>query len=449
MATAFGPRTIILFMGDIAFLAFSLWFSLFLRAFALPAQSVFLAHLLPFFIIFAVSIVTFVVAGLYETRSVILARRAFSTTLLVAQTFNVGLAAGLFFLVPAFGIAPKVLLGIYLIVSFIFILIWRVGIFPWFGLQKPEQAVAIGNTPEVKELVDALGNAHRAPASVAETISPESGSLSKDIARAVVEHRARFIIADFTDPRVGRAFPEIYDFLASGIRFFDALSLYETVFGRIPLSLLNERWLAQNVSLYSRTLYDSLKRVMDIVAAVTLGSISLIFYPFIILAIKLNDGGDIFVALDRVGQDGKIIHILKFRSMTGNDRGNYGANGTTQLSVTAVGAFLRKTSLDEIPQFWNILRGDLSLIGPRPEAPTLVSLYEKNIPFYGVRHLIKPGLSGWAQIYHHNDPHHAVEVEATREKLSHDLYYLKHRSLTLDVVIVLKTLKKLITRSGV
>jgi lipopolysaccharide/colanic/teichoic acid biosynthesis glycosyltransferase len=95
------------------------------------------------------------------------------------------------------------------------------------------------------------------------------------------------------------------------------------------------------------------------------------------------------------------------------------------------------------------VRGDLSLIGPRPELPSGVALYEKEIPYYGMRHLIKPGLSGWAQLYHDNHPHHAAQVGATKEKLSYDLYYLKHRSLALDIVIILKTLKKLLTRSGV
>jgi exopolysaccharide biosynthesis polyprenyl glycosylphosphotransferase len=447
MATAFRPRTIILFLGDVAFLALALWLSLFIRTFSWPDTETFYSHLLPFLLIFAVSIGVFLIAGLYETRSIILARRAFSITLLVAQTFNVALAAAFFFLMPIFGIAPKTLLGIYLIVSFLLILLWRVVIFPRFGIQKPERAVVIGDTDEVRELVHALGKAPRAPARVVSTISPSSTTLTDDIPRAIVENKARFIIADFSNPNVTSAFPEIYSFLSAGIRFFDALSLYETVFGRIPLSILDERWLAQNVSLYSRTLYDTLKRAMDIIVAGLGGLVSLIFYPFIILAIKLDDRGPIFITQERVGQDNMPIKIYKFRSMSRND-----VSLTTQTSdnkVTRVGRLLRMSRLDEIPQLWNVVKGDLSLIGPRPELPAGVALYEKEIPFYGMRHLIKPGLSGWAQLYHDNHPHHAAEVGATREKLSYDLYYLKHRSFTLDLVIVLKTLKKLLTRSGV
>ena len=447
MATVFRPLTLILFLGDAIFLVFSLWLALFLRSFAFPTESAFFAHLLPFSIIFAVSIITFVIAGLYETRSVILARRAFSITLLIAQTFNVLLAAGLFFFVPIFGIAPKTLLGVYLVVSFLCVLMWRVVLFPRFGLQKPEAAVVVGDTQEVHELVDALHKAHRAPARVAEVLSPESAALEQDIARAVVQHKARFIIADFNDVRVAHAFPGASNFLASGVRFFDALELYETVFGRIPLSLLNERWLAQNVSLHSRTVYDVLKRAFDIIAGLLLGTISLIFYPCIIVAIKLQDSGPIFYSTVRIGQNNRPFIMRKFRSMTGTDHGKDALK--SRHVVTPVGRIIRKIHLDEIPQLWSVVVGDLSLIGPRPELPALVEEYTKQIPYYNLRHVVKPGLSGWALLYHDNDPHHATEVEATREKLSYDLYYLKHRSFMLDVVVALKTIKKLLTRSGV
>jgi lipopolysaccharide/colanic/teichoic acid biosynthesis glycosyltransferase len=187
---------------------------------------------------------------------------------------------------------------------------------------------------------------------------------------------------------------------------------------------------------------------MDVVMAAVGGVISLIFYPFICLAIKLEDGGPAIIAMPRVGEGGIIFNIYKFRSMSGNDGGNYGPHGTSALHVTRVGNILRKTRLDELPQLFNILRGDLSLIGPRPETPALVALYEKEIPYYGIRHLVRPGLSGWAQLYYHNDPHHAADIEATKMKLSYDLYYLKHRSLGLDVLVTLKTVRRLLMRSN-
>jgi lipopolysaccharide/colanic/teichoic acid biosynthesis glycosyltransferase len=113
-----------------------------------------------------------------------------------------------------------------------------------------------------------------------------------------------------------------------------------------------------------------------------------------------------------------------------------------------VGAFLRKTRIDELPQLWNVLKGDVSLIGPRPEIPALVKLYESEIQYYNIRHLIKPGLSGWAQLYHDNHPHHGEAVGQTKEKLAYDLFYIKNRSFMLDIKIGLKTINKLLSRSG-
>jgi lipopolysaccharide/colanic/teichoic acid biosynthesis glycosyltransferase len=447
MATVFRPRTLVLFLGDLFFFVFALWLSLYLRAFALPSYRVFLDHLVPFSFLFAAWAVVFFIAGLYESRSIVLARRTFSTTLLFAQTFNIVLAALFFFFIPLFGIAPKTVLLVYLLTSFLLILFWRMALFPWLGLQKTEAAVVVGARPEVLELIDALDNAPRAPTRVIERLDPDSPSMLEDIRTAVVEHGARFIIADFNDARVSKAFPDMYNLLVSGVRFFDAMAIYEEVFGRIPLSILDDRWIGRNISRYSHTLYDPLKRLMDIVVGGVCGVVSLIFYPFIILAIKLDDGGPIFIRQERVGQNNEIIYNRKFRSMQRNDL-ELGSASHAQNKVTRIGAFIRKTRIDELPQLWDIALGRLSLIGPRPELPSGVAIYEEQIPYYNMRHLVKPGLSGWAQLYGEH-AHHGVGLDETRNKLSYDLYYLKHRSLGLDLIIALKTIKKLLTRSGI
>jgi lipopolysaccharide/colanic/teichoic acid biosynthesis glycosyltransferase len=178
------------------------------------------------------------------------------------------------------------------------------------------------------------------------------------------------------------------------------------------------------------------------------GILSLVFYPFIICTIKLDDGGPAFIAQERVGRGDELVRIYKFRSMSGNDNGAYGEKGSTTLTVTRVGKYLRVSRLDELPQFLNVIKGEMSLVGPRLEFPGLVREYERQIPYYGVRHLVKPGLFGWAQLYYHGDPHHMTDVEATKMKLSYDLYYLKHRSLLLDVLIILKTIRRLLIRGN-
>ena len=447
MTTAFRPRTLVLFMGDMLSFILALWLSLFLRAFELPIQGVFVAHLVPFSLLFIAWVAVFFIAGLYENRSIILARRALSATLLIAQTFNVAIAALFFFFVPLFGIAPKTLLFIYLVVSFLLVLIWRAALAP--RLWHPERAIAVGSGPEIQELAVALNAAHRAPARIAAIIDPSEEDLAGELRAAVARYRVRMVIADWDNPRVSAVFGDISSYIAAGVRFFDATGLYESMFGRISLHRVDNRWVARHVSRYAHTLYDSLKRIMDVTIALPLWLVSLVLYPFVALAIKAEDGGNVFVLLPRVGKDGKTIYIKKFRSMTGNDAGSYGKSGVSRLSVTKVGTFLRGSRLDEFPQLLGVVRGDLSLIGPRPETPSLVEIYEKEIPYYRLRHLIKPGLSGWAQLYHDNHPHHGTEVEATQEKLSYDLYYLTNRSLMLDATIALKTIKKLLTRSGV
>ncbi|HXK39557.1 MAG TPA: sugar transferase [Candidatus Paceibacterota bacterium] len=223
--------------------------------------------------------------------------------------------------------------------------------------------------------------------------------------------------------------------------------VYEDIFDRIPLSLVQYGWFLENISITRKFTYEFLKRLMDILIASPLLIASLVLLPFVALAIALEDGGALFITQERVGRSNKLIRILKYRTMTGSDRGEEVLK--SRHNVTRVGQFLRKTRIDELPQLWNVLTGDLSLIGPRPELPALVKRYEEEVPFYNVRHLITPGLSGWGQISDYDVPRQGVDIEKTKRKLSYDLYYIKNRSFFLDLKIALKTLKTLLSRAGV
>lgn len=446
MRPVFRPRTLILFLGDLFFFALALYISLYARTFEPVEWRAFTDHLYPFSLLFLAWALVYFIAGLYESRSIILARRALSATLLIAQTVNIVIAALFFFFVPVFGLAPKTLLLIYLIASFLLVLYWRVVLFPWLGLTKTEPAIVVGEGREVEDLAHAMNAAHRAPVRVAEIVSPATLELSRAIVDAMERHKACVVVANFDDERVSSAFPHMYNLLSAGVRFFDALSIYEELFGRIPLSRLDTAWLARNVSRHTHIFYDVLKRTMDIAAALVVGVVSLAFYPFIITAQKLYDGGPVFYRQVRVGQYNYPLPMLKFRSMSGADSGSEVLK--SKHVVTPVGKVLRMTRIDELPQLWSVLRGDMSLIGPRPEFPALVEEYQKHIPYYQLRHLVKPGLSGWAQLYHHQDPHHAADVEETRNKLSYDLYYLKHRSFLLDMTIALKTIRRILVRGN-
>jgi lipopolysaccharide/colanic/teichoic acid biosynthesis glycosyltransferase len=219
--------------------------------------------------------------------------------------------------------------------------------------------------------------------------------------------------------------------------------IYEDIFDRVPLSLVRYNWFLENISTETRLAYDFLKRVMDLFLSISLGLVSLIFYPITYVAVKLDDKGSIFFTQERIGQNNKIFKVWKFRSMSET------ADESGKKYVTKAGKWVRTLRIDELPQLWNVIVGDMSMIGPRPELPELVKLYEAEIPYYDIRHLIKPGLSGWAQLYHTDPPKVVADSDKTRRKLSYDLYYIKNRSFMLDLKIALKTLKALLSRSGV
>jgi lipopolysaccharide/colanic/teichoic acid biosynthesis glycosyltransferase len=227
-----------------------------------------------------------------------------------------------------------------------------------------------------------------------------------------------------------------YRLIFSGVRFLTVADLYEEIFDRVAIGVINERWFLENISNRPKLYYDFLKRAFDIFIAICLGIISLLFYPLIWLLIKLMDGGSIFFTQNRVGKNGQVFKIYKFRSMKDDE-------------VTKIGNWLRQTRMDELPQLWSVLLGQQSLVGPRPEKPDYAEEYRKLIKFYDIRHLISPGLSGWAQIYQDNHPHFELGIKETREKLSYDLYYIKNRSLWLDLKIALKTVGILLRRKGI
>jgi lipopolysaccharide/colanic/teichoic acid biosynthesis glycosyltransferase len=185
---------------------------------------------------------------------------------------------------------------------------------------------------------------------------------------------------------------------------------------------------------------------MDIVGGIVGCIIFVIAFPFIAMAIILESGLPIFYSQSRLGRGAAVFNIYKFRTMKQNAE----ANGVVKMAeendprVTKVGNFLRKTRLDELPQFISVVRGEISLVGPRAERPELVTEFQKQIPFYRARLLVKPGLTGWAQINYG----YVATIKETVVKLEYDLYYIKHRSLALDFSIVLRTIGTVLRRTG-
>jgi lipopolysaccharide/colanic/teichoic acid biosynthesis glycosyltransferase len=242
-----------------------------------------------------------------------------------------------------------------------------------------------------------------------------------------------------------------YELLLEKVNILDFADLYEEVFDRIPLQNIDASWFFSNLYNKENKFYEKTKRVLDLTITVPAFIISLIFYPIVFIAIKIQDGGKVFYTAERVGRNNKVFKIYKFRSMTDKkvEEIDVASKGEAH-RVTRFGNFIRKTRIDELPQLINVLKGELSLIGPRPEFPALVKEYTNQIPFYSIRHTIVPGLSGFAQIYqdHKSVPKFGIATNATKTKLSYDIYYLKHRSTMMDISLIIRTIRILLGKTG-
>lgn len=444
-------EALLLFVGDMVVFFLSLWLMLLVRFKGIPDTHIFIDHILSFSIIFVMWFAVFFIAGLYEKHTLIL-KSKIPTIILNAQLVNVFIAVLFFYLVPFFGITPKTNLFIYIVISFGLILLWRIRGVSVLSSHDREKAILIGSGSEAEELKEEVNNNARYGLYFVTSINVgdiEDSEYRQEISRKIVSNNVQVVAADFKDEKVQPMLPNLYELIFSQVRFVDMDKIYEDIFDRIPMSLITHNWFIENISVSTRKTYDFLKRLMDICASFCVGVVSLIFYPFIIAAIKIEDRGPIFIVQKRVGKNNKLVSIVKFRSMTTNDEGEYSGSAAKNNKVTKVGNYLRKLRLDELPQLWNVLRGDLSLIGPRAELPALASQYEKQIPYYNIRHLIKPGLSGWAQLYQRQPPKGMMDLDKTKLKLSYDLYYLKNCSLMLDLKIALKTIKTLLSSNGI
>jgi exopolysaccharide biosynthesis polyprenyl glycosylphosphotransferase len=232
-----------------------------------------------------------------------------------------------------------------------------------------------------------------------------------------------------------------------GVSFDHLASVYEEYTGKIAVENLRPSWLVFSEGFRKSRLLKAGKRVSDLVASgigLTLGAPII---ALVALAVRLTSKGDVFYHQERVGLHGRVFMVHKFRSMRQNAEAGTGAvwaSKSGDARVTSIGGFLRRTRLDELPQLWNVFVGEMSLVGPRPERPQFVSQLTEQIPFYGQRHIVRPGLTGWAQVRYS----YGASVEDAMQKLQYDLFYIKNMSLALDLFIALSTVKTVILRRG-
>jgi sugar transferase (PEP-CTERM system associated) len=284
------------------------------------------------------------------------------------------------------------------------------------------------------------------PAMVGRTIvHPRVIGTPDDIVRLVREQRITRIIVGLSDRRGKLPIEELLEAKLQGVRIEDPETTYERLTGKIMLEELKPSWLIFNDGFRARRLTRAVKRGVDVAIA----SVGMVLgAPLMILtaiAVRLDSAGPILYAQERVGEHGRRFVLYKFRSMrTDAERGTPIWARVQDDRVTRVGRFIRRTRLDEIPQLWNVLRGDMSFVGPRPERPFFVEQLAEAIPYYRQRHAVKPGVTGWAQVKYR----YGASIEDAREKLRYELYYIKHMSIIFDLTIVFDTVKVILSRKG-
>jgi sugar transferase (PEP-CTERM system associated) len=268
-----------------------------------------------------------------------------------------------------------------------------------------------------------------------------------DIATLVETLDIDRVVVSLTDARGKLPMDRLLDMRMAGVRFAQLPSVYEEYTGKIAVENLRPSWLIFSEGFAKVTPFGGVTRIIDVMGSSVMLLLALPVMALAALAVKLTSPGPVLYEQQRVGMNGRVFTIYKFRSMRADAEAGTGAVWATpghDPRVTTVGRILRRTRIDELPQLWNVLRGEMSLVGPRPERPEFVWTLSEQIPFYGQRHAVRPGLTGWAQVRYA----YGASVEDSMEKLQYDLYYIKNRSLALNLYIIFETLKTVLVRSG-
>lgn len=434
-------RKLTLLIGDVLVIYLALAIALLVRGGSFMLQSGWADHFWPFSAVGVGFVLSFYLAGLYDLRQM---RGGVEILKILTLALTVGslLAVVFFYFIPYFGISPKTNLFLFIFCFGLLELFWRrLSIFHFLKTTSPYQVLLVGDNPTVKSIASTLKDSPQLGYSLADWLTTENNPNSW--ASLMLNKKANLLAVPRHLRQNSQSAGSLYQLLAHGITIRDTSYLYESIFQKIPLADLDESWFLENLSDHQRY-YDQLKSAGEFAMALALQIFFLPIQIIIALLVLATSSGPIIYRQIRIGQNGKHFVLYKFRSMYDDKNKNPDADSSApqwsqpnDSRVTPFGKFLRASHLDELPQLWNILKGDLSFIGPRAERPEFVDSLSKVLPYYNVRHLVKPGLSGWAQV---NFPYGA-SVEDSARKLEYDIYYLKNRSLPLDLAIALRTIK--------
>lgn len=401
-----------------------------------------------------ITIVTLVLSyyfDLYEPR-IVSARLQIYFRILLVLGFDCFILSALLFFIPEVTIGPYVYVFGFALLSPALLLLRRG--YEWVSSQKifRERVYVLGSGDYAKSIVDTI---RTYPEVGMEVIAWE------DLEMEPAERKKVWISAL---DRISKANPSIHRIIVAmehqrgelpvqellllrfqGINIEQDSDLRERLYGKIQLDGLRPSNFLYSEGFRIRPSQQITRQLVSLIAAAVGLILFLPFFPFVALAVKLSSTGPLFFYQPRVGMGGRVFNVVKFRTMF-TDAEAHGAKWATKNDprVTKVGMFMRKTRIDEIPQLWNVLRGEMGFVGPRPERPEFVSWLTEELPFYYLRTLIRPGLTGWAQVRYG----YGATLAETKEKLEYDLYYIKHMSLGLDLLIMFETIKTILRRRG-
>lgn len=433
-------KIIAILFGDIALFYVSLFLSLLIRyrgEYLSALYSFVYAHVIPFSLVLLPWLLVFYLFELYREKNF----KPDITTMTVfgqALATNVAIAIGIFyFFLPVLGISPKTNLVIFVVLFGISDYVFRLAlgnIFVRRGMRN--NILFVGDSAEMANTVEFIRQNPQIGYTVNRWIKEEDGVFD-DIKQAIMDGQVNTLVIQSNIIKKSSTAKIVYRLLPMGVRICDFVDFYEVVFKQIPLKEIEENWFIEHIRpmgpLYAffRAVFE---RILAVVMLILLSPIMLLAA----LAVVVSSRGPVIYKQERIGKGDRPFHIYKFRSMRA-DAEKHGAQWSTpgDARVTRVGKFLRATHIDEFPQLWNVLRGEISFVGPRPERPEFVADLKKKVPYYEVRHLVKPGITGWAQVGYR----YGSTVEDAYRKLEFDIYYLKNMSFILDVLIILKTIK--------
>ncbi len=367
----------------------------------------------------------------------------------------------LFYAVPTMELGRGVFL-VKLAITFITVALWRIVVawsqgHPQIGIR--ERVMILGSGEQAVEIARATLERHNAgfhvvgfvdnrPELVGKSlINPSVLGLTENITQLVEAHHVDRIVVAVEDRRGKFPTEELLNLTLSGrVAVEESACYYERLTGKIATEMLRPSWLIFSRGSRFSDVAHHLRRVINVMLAALGFALSVPIMAIVAVAVKLDSAGPVFYTQERVGKNGRRFKIIKFRSMTAGAEKNSGPvwAEASDPRVTRVGRIIRKLRLDELPQFINILRGDMNFVGPRPERPVFVDRLSADIPYYTQRHLVKPGLTGWAQI---KFPY-GSSVEDSIEKLRFDLYYIKNQSFRLDAIIIFETVKTVLFGRG-